>query len=296
MGRSVTTVTALFMAMSASPSIILEAPSITLMRIEAASPGRWRPAGRYERRRIVRLEVQVERVFKGPLRPGGRFEIEAEQREPVGRYFATGGAWSGKVIEKGLQYVVFSRAPLEVLRVADAGEAADVELALEFEKNGWPMSGLQQHAGPHRRSLGRLFAEYLGARLPEAARGDPRQWESILVFIEGTELSPSFRAMAAVAAMDAVLMQPPAEPAIVRRTARMGFRLLAMPDANGLHSRLVQSYLPNLVGLEGSEPRRAPAGIFSDQPDAREQAVKALEALPVSSARDRLEAWLAGRP
>jgi hypothetical protein len=283
------------MAMFASPSLILEAPSIAMVRIDAASTGPWRSAEPNQRRRMVKLDLTVEQVFKGRLHPGERIHIDAEQHEAIGRYVAVGGAWSGKVVEKGRQYLVFSRQPAETLRVADAGEAVDVELALEFEKNGWPLSELDRRAGPNRGSLGRLFAEYLGAKLPAAVRGGAGQWESILAFIEGPELSPAFRAMGAVTAMDAVLMQPPAPPPILQRTALMGFHLLAMPDANGLHNRLVQAYLPNLLGLTGSEPKHPAAEIFSGNPAAREQAAKSLAALPPSAHRDRLQAWLEAR-
>jgi hypothetical protein len=277
----------------AGGAIIFDAPSIALLRIETVSAGAWTPVSRIERQRLVKLDVLIEQVFRGPLRPGARLQIEAEQHEPVGRTFAVSGAWSGKTLETGLRYLVFSRTPSETLRVVDGDETTDVELALAFEDHRWPLGDLELRVGPVRSRLGPLFAEYLNARLPTTVSQGARQWDSILDFLEAPGLTPLFRARAAVAAMDAVLMAPPAPDQIVQRTVVMAFRLLSLPDENGFHNRVVATYLPNLLGQEGSERKRSAGQIFAAYPGDRASAAKALAAMPRSESRAVLEGWLA---
>jgi hypothetical protein len=263
------------------------------MRIETVSLGAWTSGTPSERRRAVALDVVVERVFRGPLRTGERLKIEAEQHEPIGRYFAVTGAWSGKTLERGSKYIVFSRSAAETLRVTYASEATDIELALGFEDNGWALSELARRAGPQKASLGPLFAEYLNVKLPGAVSGGVQQWDSILSFFEAPGLAPRFRVLAATAAMDAVLMLSPAPDHIVRRTAVMAFRLLSMQDENGFHERLVGTYLPTLLGQHGAEPKRSAAEIFADYPRDRERAARSLSAAPPYNSRAFLQNWLA---
>ena len=144
-----------------------------------------------------------------------------------------------------------------------------------------------------RQSMGPLFAEYLRVKLPPVvASGDARQWQSVAAFVENPELLPAFRAMAAKAAIDAVLMLAPAPEAIVARTVHMSFRLLSMPDANGLHSRVAAAWLPSLLGMEGLEARRAADAIFGSGGMTTAEAARILQALPKSEPVARLRSWL----
>jgi hypothetical protein len=271
---------------------IFNAPSIAVIRIKTASAGPWSFLQPSERQRVVELDVLVERVFRGSLRTGAKLKIEAEQHEPVARDFAVPGPWSGKTLESGSRYLIFLRNHSETLRVADVDEAAGVELALSFENHRWPLSDLERHAGAKRHLLGHLFAEYLNSKLPAAVSQDNQQWNSILSFLEAPGLKPAFRVEASIAAMDAVLMSSPAPDAIIQRTVIMAFRLLSLPDQNGFHNRVVVSYLPNLLGHEGSEPKRSASRIFAEYPGDRERAVNTLEQIPYSDARNFLKDWL----
>ncbi|MCM3902571.1 MAG: hypothetical protein ND866_12770, partial [Pyrinomonadaceae bacterium] len=185
--------------------------------------------------------------------------------------------------------------PSQTLRVADVAESPGVELALAFEEHHWALSELGSRAGKNRGLLGPVFAEYLTAKLPAAVPQGIAQWNSILSFIEDPGLTPLFRAMAATAAMDAVLAQSPAPEAILQRTVVMAFRILSFTGERGFHDRLVRTYLPNLLGYEGSEPTRSAQRIFASYPEDQERAAKALSTVPQSSARARLDDWIAGR-
>lgn len=159
-------------AVAATPAF--DAPSIVVVRIEAAAPGPWRFVERTERQRHVALDLVVERVLRGPLHAGEQLKMNAEQSEAVGRFAAVGGAWSGKTLEKGGRYLIFARTPTDVVRVAAPSQVVDVELALDFEKSKWPLSELARRAGPKGKLLGPLFAEYLAASLPAAVGRGPK--------------------------------------------------------------------------------------------------------------------------
>jgi hypothetical protein len=279
----------------AAAAIVLDARSIAVMRIQKAAAGEWKHDTPNERRRVVELDLRVERVFRGPLHAGEKLTIEAAQAEPTGRVQAPAGPWSGKVLVKGSRYLVFSQGPSQTLRVADVAEIPGVELALAFEEHHWALGEIGARAGKRRGLLGPVFAEYLAARLPAAVPQGIAQWNSIMSFIEEPGLTPHFRAGAATAAMDAVLAQSPAPEAIVQRTAVMAFRILGLPDESGFRERLVRTYLPNLLGFEGSEPMRSAERIFASNPGDRERALKALSTVPPSSARSRLDHWIAGK-
>ena len=279
----------------ADAAVVLEAQSIAVVRIESAAAGEWDKQIPNERRRMVKLSLVVERVFRGPLKPGEKLTIEAAQGEPTGRVFAPAGPWSGKALVKGPRYLVFWRTPSEPLRATDVAESPGVELALAFEEHHWPLSELARRVGDKRRLLGPVFAEYLTAKLPEAVSQGAAPWNSIMNFTEGPGLTPAFRAMAATAAMDAVLMLSPAREAILDRTAVMAFRMLGFPDERGFHDRLVRAYLPNLLGQEGSELKRSARQIFASYPEDQQRAARALAAIPSSTARAFLDGWIAGK-
>jgi len=273
----------------------LEAQSIAVLRIERAAAGEWDYQTPNERRRVVKLGLVVERVFRGPLHPQEKLTIDAEQVEPTSRVFAPVGPWSGKALAEGMRYLVFSQSPSETLRVTDVAESPGVELALAFEEHHWPLSDLSRRTGEKRRLLGPVFAEYLTAKLPAAVSQGIVQWNSIASFIEGPGLTPAFRNMAATAAMDAVLMLSPAPEAILDRTAVMAFRMLGFSDDRGFHDRLVRSYLPNLLGQEGSEPKRSARQVFASYQEDQQRAAKALSTIPSSGERVFLEDWIAGK-
>ena len=137
----------------ADAAVVLEAQSIAVVRIESAAAGDWDKQNPNERRRMVKLSLVVERVFRGPLKPGEKLTIEAAQGEPTGRVFAPAGPWSGKALVKGTRYLVFWRTPSEPLRATDVAEGPGVELALAFEEHHWPLSELARRVGDKRRLL-----------------------------------------------------------------------------------------------------------------------------------------------
>lgn len=283
-------------------SVIRQSASIALVRILSATPEPWEASNSYERSRRLTIEVLAVRVLRGGLQAGSRGTIRAVQRESVGLTHAVAGSWSGKAVERDREYLVFSRSastdPDEVfaddatLLVAEPNAAVDVETALEFEDHRWPLRDLNAHAGPAARQLGPMFASYLGERFPDSVKHGIREWDGILSFIERRDLNPAFRVPAAEAAFDAVLLFSPAPRDIVRRTVFMAFNLLASADDPASQASLLDTYLPNLLGMEGQEVKRTATQVFANKATERRMAEKALAQSPPSAGRERLLRWL----
>jgi hypothetical protein len=282
---------------SGSSCVVVQAAEIASVEISRADPEPWQDIGNLERQRKVTLRLFVKCVLKGSLHAGDNVTVVVTQNEARGRYFAVTGAWSGKAVDSGRHYLIFAKNTSmqdeSLLRVTDEKNASsDVELALAFEEKGWPLSELAKRVGRRRGSLGPLFAEYLKARLPQVVQRKAGDWEAVLRFIESADLPASFRSLASDAAIEALLQNSPAPETQLMRTIIGAFRLLALPDANGLQNRLLQAQLPNLLGWEGSEPKRSAQEVFRHFPKDRVASEKALRQLAPSPERDRLLEWI----
>src|SRR2546421_12684334 len=96
-----------------SPSIVLRATHILLIRVEASTFGEWLPAPRGGVSRAVDLTLKLEEVLKGTTdeQPDDQVRIEVTQ-------FATGttrimpmpGAWSNHKLDPGTRLVAFCNA------------------------------------------------------------------------------------------------------------------------------------------------------------------------------------------
>jgi hypothetical protein len=73
--------------------------------------------------------------------------------------------------------------------------------------------------------------------------------------------------------------------------ARALFDLLGIKEAGALRERVVESYLPNLLGLQGGMPRRPAEAVFHDAPDRRTAAQTQIAAFSGPAAK-KLSDWL----
>lgn len=282
-------------------SIALDAKSIVVVKIESAKPSAWTNAARQERVRQVDLELTADRVLKGAVSRGGKAKVTVEQREATGRFHAVAGPWSGSTLERGRKLIVFSSSAerlLErllakdaVLRVGAESEAVDVVVILDLEKSAAKPSEWDGKVNANQRpALGALFADYLAQKLPDIAKTGESEWAAALKFIEDARNSPLLQRQGGEAAVSAVLMLAPAPGELVPVTTRFIFRLLANHSDPGFVQRALDSWIPNLVGLTGSEKRRGPAAIFSGSNELG-SAQDAVQKLAASAARDRVLAW-----
>jgi hypothetical protein len=227
------------------------------------------------------------------------------QHEPVGRDFAVPGVWSRQTLTPGARFLVFSRsssaataaalsesATEKVLPADDA--LADTELALAAERDRAPLAALLDRAAPRIGSLGPLFAEYVGARLPGVLFADPAGFTQLLAFLENPALAPAVRGMVLRDLYGRMILADPAPPAFTNQLVVSSFHLLAEPQAAALHVELAGTLLPNLLGIIGGATKKNAADIFRDAPADRAAAERTVAAYADRSAAEPLARWLRG--
>jgi hypothetical protein len=281
------------MVHGAEESIIRRAGHIYLIRIVSAKPGEWQPAPRRTRTRNVELRVRIEKALKGGGKPG-ELTIAVSQTEPSGPMdVAVPGVWSRQSIDASAEYVVFSDsaslAEKDTLGVRPAREAqADTDLALHSDALGWTLlQGLEHGAG---QPLGPLFVQYASSRLPEILFDDYAQFAGLMTLLEKGAVSASFRLAILEEIFSRFLLTDPAPPRFVARLAAGSLRMIVGQDLV-LRQRLIETLLPNLVGLEGGATPKAASDVLSDYRMDAERARSFLRAERGNSAA-RLLVWL----
>ena len=284
---------ALPMLQAAEESVVRRASHVYLIRIVSAKPGDWRPAPRRTRTRSVELRVRIEKALKGAGNPG-ELTIVVDQSEPSGPMdVAVPGAWSGQSIDASTEYVVFSHsaslAEKDTLEVRPAREAlADTQLALQSDALGWTVLQALQHGAGH--PLGPLFVQYASSRLPEILFDDFAQFDGLMTLLEKEALSASVRLATLEEIFSRFLLADPAPPGFVARLAAASLRMIVGKDL-AVRQRLIETLLPNLVGIEGGATPKAASDVLSDYRMDAERAKRFLRAEPGSSAA-RLLVWL----
>jgi hypothetical protein len=290
-----------------SPSIVLRSSHILRIAVEAAAVGAWTPDSPGLNRRTVDLTLRAVEVLKGDVgvAPGARFAVRVQQfawstrRTPD----ALPGLWSSASTDVGTELLAFASSSLtapEALVVEPACHTllpapqglADVKLAANAESRH---QGLTELLGEARRaapSLGWIFPEYLWARYRARAADDHAALDEILGLLEYPPLSPDAR----YALLDRVVSaagDEHATPAVIDRTALALAQLLATPEAAALHDGIIETHLPNVLGLAGGAARRSAGNVFDGHPDDRGRFSRALQARASAPAAARLLSWLA---
>lgn len=287
-----------------SRSEILRAARILHVRVEAARIGDYQPVSPRFQARDVDLDVTLVAVLKGdvPESPGDRLEARVTQTENIGaRITAVPGAWSRLEVDPGSEFLVFAQeergSGREALvepacfRVLPADFAAeDVALAAEAGLPELRLADLlARHQGREAR-FGLLFAGYLVARLPEVFPDHDADLRAVLRVLETPELAASTRFALCSGAVGKFALLRPVAIELMRPFVQNLFRLLAMPEAKGLHGNLVASWIPNLVGVLGGLPKQRAGDIFPSAAD-RAQAASRLQGF-AGNEPARLIAWL----
>ena len=289
-----------------SPSLILRATHILLVRIVQADVGAWANGSDGMPRRSANLLLELEEVLKGDVdgHAGDRFRLEITQSgRPGSRVFALPGVWSDLPLDVGTRYVTFSsgemhraaevlRSP-QLLRVVPSGEALlDVRTALNAERQRLPLGrALEQVSEDDRAKLNHLFGEYVAARMASAVGGPPNDFDSVMRFTEDPRLSTICRTIIFEAAHTEIAGSNVPEP-IVARFVRTAFRLLAMPETAAMHEQISTDMLPQVLGLEKREPSVTAEQVFAGAPAERQQAEQALAHAGDQQSVQRLVQWL----
>lgn len=256
--------------MASQASTIRSASLISVVCVERANPQPWASGPRQTRVRTVELELVVERMLKGSV-SAHRLTTAVKQSEPGPREVAVPGPWSGKSVEAGTRYVLFSRSDLaHADRVESLDSEGAVELALKAERERWPLGKLLNRAPAS--ALNELMGEYVMERLEDMSFSDPQQFDAVLGFLESPDAPALFRQEVLSGIFSQVMNSDPAPQVIWRRLAVAGFRIAALKQAQDFRDVILSTLLPNLLGLTGGLSHKTANQVFQDFPGDRTKA------------------------
>lgn len=291
-----------------STAEILRATHLAVVRVDQVSLGEPKPAGDFLEERTGTVRVTLVRLPKGETREplGQQVELSVTRHENTGaRFTALPGVWSRTSLETGQEYLLFSsagRSPLEILfgepqlfLVCPAAESEpDVQAALLAAAAGPKLVDGLARVADRRRSLGALFARYAAWRLREPLLARlPSEFGAACDFLEHADTSPVFRRVVLTEAIDLCMLFEPVPDPFLARVVLCALRLSSSgEDAEALRGPIVQTSLPNLLGLVGGIARRDAAQVFATTPDARRECTERCAGLEHSTGREAILRWL----
>jgi hypothetical protein len=265
-------------------SLIDDSSNIAVVSIQASKPEPWIPGSRQTKTRSVELEIAVERVLKGGFGALSQSRITVQQTEPGPRVTAVPGAWSGKAIDRGARYIVFSRADLnQVHRVEPKEALAEVEYVLKAAKLNWSVAEFARNAP--KPVLGPIAGEYVLERIETLYQGGSEA-DAFFALLESAETPDQFRRQMLLGTFAAVTSGGTAPDEFSSRLAVTGFRVAANYETGNLRHALLSTFLPNLLGLKGGAPTKTADQVFRQYPADRDTA-RSIPDLPES-----LSSWL----
>ena len=273
--------------MMANASTIRNASIIAVVRIDASTAGAWAAGPKQARMRTAEIDLVVERTLKGRA-PRQRLHVTVEQSEPGPRTVVVPGAWSGKSIERGARFVLFSQTDLSHAdRVEPPESEATVKLALNAQESKRPLGEILARA--YHSELNELMGEYILERLDEVLFSDVRQFDALLSFLESPGVPAVFRQQVLSGVFTKVMNADPAPQPFWSRLVVTGFRVAALTQAENFRDTVLSTFLPNLLGLTGGLSRKTADQVFQHFPEDR---AKAREP---ASRSELLMNWLAAK-
>ena len=290
-----------------SPSILLRAVQIQFLRVEELSIGPWETGPRRTESRHFELRGRIDEVLKGVVDEGvgAQVLVKGRQVRPAGgRDQSVPGVWSRITLQPGQRLAVFSTTSSKhveamlredsILGVFPAESVrADIIHAMDAESSPGSLSKDLENLGEAGNDLTPVFGEYVMARLQENVLfKDVKGFDHVMSWVEGPTVSDSLRRFVVASLFSIILVSEPTAPGYGDRLAVGAFRILAQWPREPLASQLVNTYLPNLLGLEGGASQKSPEMIFSNDEDERARAREALKRQPDSQGRSELLIWI----
>ena len=284
---------------------ILRAARILRVRVVAFEAGAFRPDPPFLQRDVA-LTLTLLAVHKGEVAeaPGDRIQTHVTQTaNATNRYTALPGVWSSIDLATGLELVAFTGAEgataaealvdpicFELLPAVLA--AGDVASAEEAGCPELPLAALIVRLERRRAAFGPLFAHYLVDRVPEVFPDHAADLDAVLRVLESRDLSAPARFALCSGIVGRFILVGRVPMDMLRRLLETLFRLLTMPEAADLHANLASTWIPNLVGIEGS---MQPVGASEVLPvgTRRAEIATAVQRLRDPGAGAALAVWLA---
>jgi hypothetical protein len=222
------------------------------------------------------LTLRIVDVFKGVLHQasGASFSLQARQHQPAGsRIFAVPGVWSEHELETGSNFVLFSVSPTKDAQEAfsepfcqsvepAATAVDDVRLAMRAGTPAVSIGDLIARCNEEAPSWGFLFARYLDARMHESFFGGYSDFGVLMQVVEDSRLSPVAIRMLLSASYTNLMLYDPAPPSFIQRLLVATQRVLQTERGARLKESILETYLPNLLGITGGLSHKSPAEIL----------------------------------
>ena len=300
-----------------SRSELLTATHLFTVEVLSAQLSPWaRGADGLEHRRLE-LSVKLGEILKGALdRAAGEvFPLEVEQRrESAHSESDYHGIWSHTPVAQGSAFLVVSRgaevsgSPAALMKepackkLLPRAQAVEAHLARQAEQvfqqrlaapPGDPLAAdraLAAFVAPRLSHASDLFGRYLWSRVEPRLLRDRNGGAIVEVsgLLTAPEATYPFQVQL-VADLDRLARLPGVAPAVLPQVTRALFTLLADPQAQPLHARLVDVYLAGMLFHDGAPTLQAHA-VFPEAAD-RARFRQAL-APSTSEAARRIAEWL----
>lgn len=287
--------------------MILRATHILTLTVLSLDEGPWQGAPRGGRSQSFRAVARVNATLAGqPIaKPGAEVSIAGTRSQPGPRDSYGPGVWSEVELSPGTQLLVLSRASTStatavlaesaVMAVLPAEPAAEeVRHVLRLDRSAAGLAdALRSLSEPP--ALTTLFAEYLVARLQQhTLYADAPGFDKVMSWLEADGRSPAVQRHVIEALTAQLLSAPPPRSGFAERLALAEWRLLAKTADETLASQIETTFLPNLLGLEGSAKPVPVQTVFGKDSGERQRLAEALRHRPASPSRARLLGWLGG--
>lgn len=289
-----------------SPSIILRATHILLIRIVQSQASAWQPVSTGIVSRTVSLSLILAETLKGDTQEaaGEPVSLQVTQYDTsTTRITAVKGVWSHKPIEPGTVLMAFCRSDStmtsELLQDStcerlDLAEPIldDVRLALEAETDNLRAVDLLRQAAAIAASLDFIFVEYFWARYGNSTIQNSEEFAALMQFM----LLPDLSYIARATLLDNIYSRLIASPHLpIERVSQLTstlFQLINISSAQNLHDNIIQVFLPNLVGLTAGRTEQLATEVFSENPSERQMAKANLQNYQGQASTQPLLEWL----
>jgi hypothetical protein len=246
-----------------------------------------------DREREVTLDLELRDVFRGPT-DDARLHVVVHQSTITHYTSHPAGTWW--VVEQNL-----SKGSELVAFCAGAGKAATLlpsscrvlpaapllaDLALLRDVDMHHADAIDA-VRAHCATASHLATGYVWERHGAASARDLALFDRILALLVEPTCTPVARTTLLID-----VTAPEDSLPHMRMLVRALFRLLAMPEARGEHDNLVDTYIPNWLGLTSGLPRRSADEIFAGAASARREAEAALRAYAGRADVKRLRKWI----
>ena len=250
--------------------------------------------------RCVALDFELVDSFHGEGSEKTAEHIKVVVRQSMITHYTSrpAGAWwiVEQTLEPGTEYLAF--CPTGPLTTSLFGSCAvtsaapllaDVRFARDAETKKLALDPALAAMRTICKTASFVAAGYVWERFAEGAVKDPAIYDKVIALIEEPSCSTTFRDSLFNVVQDLRMMD--STPHLRRLTQGM-FRLLAMPEAGGLHDNLIVTWIPNTVGIEGGGKKLTAAQVFTGAAARRAEAGKALAGYKGTGDANPVRAWL----